>query len=158
MRPLLSLSVLALVLAEIAGFVLVGEAVGVMATLLLVLFGIIAGTMLLRWYGTAAILRIKAEIEAGRLPAQSLAEGALLTAAALLIILPGFISDLAGILLLIPQVRQGIRQALRRRLTVARLPSAAFQPLEDAVVDLDAAEYAAEPRRDSPWRHGRGRA
>ncbi len=157
MRIPFSLVFLALVLGEIAGFILVGETIGVLPTLGLVLLGMVVGALLLRRQGIATLMRVREELAADRPPARPLAEGALLAFAALLIILPGFVTDLIGILLFIPFVRERIFQAFRSRLAV-RTGNVATSPVKQGpVVDLDRREYGrsgeeARPSADSPWR------
>ncbi len=152
------LVLLGLLLAEIAGFILVGKAIGVLATLGLVLFGMVAGSMLLRRQGFATLTKVQADLADGRVPARPLAEGAVLAFAALLIIVPGFLTDLAGIALLVPAVREALWRAVRRRVQFAR-GGASSRP---AVVDLDRSEYGARRgaaggrRIDSPWRPPQG--
>jgi UPF0716 protein FxsA len=156
MRIPVSLVFVTLVLAEIAGFILVGKAIGVLATLGLVLFGMIAGSILLRRQGMATLMKVQAEVAAGRVPARPIAEGAVLAVAALLIIIPGFVSDIVGILLLIPPVREALWQTIRRRLQIRYTAQGMVSPSRAAVVDLDQSEYGAAPRpdgpRNSPWR------
>jgi UPF0716 protein FxsA len=157
MRIPFSLVFLALVLGEIAGFILMGETIGVLPTLGLVLLGMVVGVLLLRRQGIATLMRVREELAADRPPARPLAEGALLAFAALLIILPGFLTDLVGILLFVPFVRERIFQAFRSRFAV-RTGNAATSPVNRRpVVDLDRREYGrsheeARPSADSPWR------
>ena len=148
---------LVFVLVEIALFIMVGGAIGVLATLGLVLFGMIAGVLLLRWHGVAALSRARAEMEAGRPPARQLAQGAALAAAALLIVLPGFLTDLIGVLLFVPQVRGALSDWVRRRVPVTTKTATQSRPrpASGPVVELDQSEYDAAPRPDSPWRQDR---
>jgi UPF0716 protein FxsA len=155
MRIPFSLVFLLLVLGEIATFIYVGEAIGVLATLGLILFGMVAGALLLRWQDLATLMRVRAEMEAGRTPARSLADGAVLAIAALLIILPGFLTDAVGIVLLVPSVRRTLWRALGRRLRVG-VASSPATAARNPVVDLDRSEYGAGPRPGSPWSRDRG--
>jgi UPF0716 protein FxsA len=156
MRIPVSLIAVSFILAEIAGFILVGEAIGVLATLGLVLFGMVAGSVLLRRQGFATLMKVQADLAAGRAPTRPLAEGAVLSVAALLIILPGFVSDLIGILLFIPAVREALWRGVGRRLRVRAAPQEATSPARPAVLDLERSEYGAVPgagrQSDSPWR------
>lgn len=151
MRLPFSLAFLLLVLGEIAVFILVGEAVGVLATLGLTLFAMVVGALLLRFHGVATLVRVRAEIEAGRTPAATLAEGAVLAIAAFLLIVPGFITDAVGALLFLPLVRRMLWRAIRRSVRVRTAPPPAEQA-RGPVVDLERSEYGARPRPDSPWR------
>jgi UPF0716 protein FxsA len=72
--------------------------------------------------------------------------------AAVLMIVPGFITDLAGIALFIPAVRRAIRTALGRRIPIRTVRASSYRPAPVPVVELEASEYAAVPRPDSPWR------
>ena len=158
MKVPLSVLILGLVLAEIAAFILVGGAIGVLGTLALTLLGMVAGSMLLRWSGVATLVRMRAEIAARRLPARPLADGAMLAIAAFLIMAPGFITDILGILLLTPPVRGMLWRRLGGRLAVPRESRNEISRGRGSVVELDASEYAAEPRPESRWRRdGRGR-
>lgn len=153
MRLPFSLLLLLLVLGEIAVFIQVGEAIGVLATLGLTLFGMVAGVLLLRWHGVNTVIRVREEMEAGRTPARPLAHGAVLALAALLLVLPGFLTDLAGVLLFLPPVREALWRALRRRVKVKT--ASPPRPGHAQVIDLERGEYGTSPRPDSPWRQDR---
>ena len=141
MRFPFSIFVLGLIFAEIAVFVLVGGAIGVLATLAFTLLGMVAGALLLRWTGVATLLRIRTELAARRAPTRALADGAIGAIAALLLMLPGFITDLIALLLLIPVTRALIWRGFRRRLEPdAR--GAAFPPRPGAVIELDRRDYS----------------
>ena len=157
MRIPVSLVFVTFVLAEIAGFILVGKAIGVLATLGLVLFGMVAGSMLLRRQGFSTLTKVQADLAAGRAPARPLAEGAVSAAAALLIMVPGFVTDIVGIALLIPAVRAALWRAIRRKVqVVGSVERNAPAPSRPAVIDLDRSEYDAQgrtgSRSDTPWR------
>ncbi len=142
------------VLAEIAGFIIVGKALGVLATLALVLLGAVAGAALLRRKGLATLERGRAAIRAGQAPARPLFDGALQAVAALLIILPGFITDLMGLALFVPAVRNAIWRRLGRGIEIRSARFGAHRSPPGAVVELDAGDYRSGPRPDSPWRDG----
>lgn len=156
MRVPIPLLFLALVFGEIAGFILVGQAIGVLPTLGLVFLGMAAGVLLLRRQGVAPLMRLRAELATDPPSARPLAEGALLAFAALLILVPGFITDLVGILLYVPVIREFFWRGVRSRVEVRT--SGYPQPRPGGpVVDLDGADYARSPRRtdassDGPWR------
>lgn len=150
MRIPLSFLVLGLVLAEIATFVLVGKAIGVLATLALVLAGMVTGAILLRRAGMATLLRVRAEAAAGRAPVRPLLDGAVGAAAALLIMLPGFITDLLGLLLLMPVTRQRLWNALTGWL--GGRPAGAFTTHPADLIDLDPRDYVSDRQPESPWR------
>jgi UPF0716 protein FxsA len=154
MRIPFSVLFLLLILGEIAVFIQVGEAIGVLSTLGLTLFGMVAGALLLRFHGMATLVKVQAEIEAGRTPGRPLADGAMSAVAALLIMIPGFLTDAMGILLFLPPVREAIWRGISRRIKVVR-PSAPRQERQGPIVDLDPSQYGTHPRPDSPWRPDR---
>ena len=74
--------------------------------------------------------------------------------AALLMIVPGFISDVVGIALFIPALRNAVWDRLQRQFEVRALHRWHREPERTAVVDLDTHEYRVAPR-ESPWRRDR---
>jgi UPF0716 protein FxsA len=149
MGRLIFLSLLAIPLAEIAVFILVGGAIGLWPTLGLVLVTAIVGTMLLRSQGFAVVGRIRAEVADGMVPAEALGHGVLILIAGALLLTPGFVTDTLGLLLFVPGIRRLIWRAVGRRLTIAVADPHRNGP---RTVDLDAADYYGPGDGDSPWR------
>ncbi len=145
---------LALPFAEIAGFVIVGRQIGVLATLALVIAAAIAGAMLLRIQGFGVMTRIRAEMDAGRDPSRELANGAMILVAAVLLLIPGFITDIVGLLLFLPPVRAVAWRLLKSRVVVSTAGFSRAGPggARGRTIDLDADEYKRGPQPDSPWR------
>ena len=106
MRPLIAILLLALPIAEIAAFIVVGSQIGVLATIGLILASSVAGAMLLRFQGFGAMQRLRAAVERGEAPGRESADGAMIALAGLLLITPGFITGVLGLLLFLPPVRQ----------------------------------------------------
>ncbi|WP_176559270.1 FxsA family protein [Rubellimicrobium roseum] len=104
-----------LVLGEIAGFVLVGRAVGVLGTLALVVLATALGVWLLKRQGAEAMASMRGTLQTGRDPRPALRRGGFGLVAALLLILPGFLSDVVAILLLLPPVQQAIARRFAAR-------------------------------------------
>ncbi|MCL7461542.1 FxsA family protein [Pseudomonas sp. NW5] len=101
-------------LLELALLIKVGSSIGVLATLLLILLGVLIGGGLLRIAGPATAWRARARLLSGEAPEQEMLDGLLLALAGLLILLPGFISDVLGLLCLLPVTRHLLRQRLAR--------------------------------------------
>ncbi|SDA51259.1 FxsA family protein [Mesorhizobium qingshengii] len=156
----LPLFLLALPLLEIAGFVVVGREIGALATVGLVLASGIAGTMLLRHQGLSVMTRIRAEMDAGRDPSRQLAHGAMIVVASILLIIPGFITDIIGLLLFLPPVRDLAWRTFKGRIVVAtNFTTGGFSGRRrDRVIDLEDGDYSREddlkrgPDHNSPWR------
>jgi UPF0716 protein FxsA len=157
--PVIPLMLLALPLLEIAGFVLVGRQIGVLPTLGLVIATGIAGSILLRIEGFGVMARIGKELEAGRDPSRELAHGMMILFAGILLLIPGFVTDILGILLFLPPVRDLGWRLVRGRIHFAGdfgSMAGGFRRSGAGrggkTIDLDEDEYSAAPDRESPWR------
>lgn len=167
--PFITLFLLALPFLEIAGFVIVGQQIGVLLTLALVVASGILGAILVRVQGFGVMNRIRQELEAGGDPGREVAHGAMILLAGVLLLIPGFVTDIIGLLLFLPPVRDLAWSFFRNRLVVVSAgglggfarPGAGSggRPhgrRSGKTIDLDADEYASGPdsgpRPDSPWR------
>ena len=152
------LFLLLLPLLEIAGFVVVGREIGALATVGLVILSSVAGSLLLRHQGFGVMARVRTEMDAGRDPSRQLAHGAMIVLAAILLIIPGFITDIFAILLLLPPVRDFAWRLLKSRIVMATSFSSGFSARRrDNVIDLDDSDYSRDdypnrPDDSSPWR------
>ncbi len=104
----------ALPIIEIALLLKVGAAFGVFNTLAFVIFTAVLGAYLVRQQGVSTLAKVRAETEAGRLPATEMAEGVLLLIAGAVLLTPGFVTDAMGFALLVPQVRRVVIRAVAR--------------------------------------------
>ena len=153
------LFILALPIIEIAVFVIVGSKIGVLWTIALVILSGVAGSLLLRVQGFGVLNRIRTELDAGRDPGRELAHGAMIMLAAVLLLIPGFVTDAIGLLLFIPPVRNAVWRFLRRRVVVTGSFSGGFggfrgRRRNDKTIDLDTQDYSRTPDPKSPWRIG----
>lgn len=114
MNPLLLLLLLPIV--EIAIFIEVGGLIGGWPTVGLILLSGIAGTLLLRRQGLAVLKRAQASAERGELPVGAVFEGFCVVVAGILLMVPGFLTDLVGILLFVPPVRDAMGRWLLERI------------------------------------------
>ncbi|HMF68944.1 MAG TPA: FxsA family protein [Phyllobacterium sp.] len=156
MRSLVPLFVLALPFLEIAGFIVVGSKIGVLATLGLIILSIFLGVFLLRLQGLGLIQKIREETAAGRTPKRELVHGVMLVFAAFLLIIPGFITDIIGLLLFIPAVRDFGWRCISDRVVVVdsgerRRGRPDTSRIKDRVIELDPEDYSSKPDPDSPW-------
>lgn len=156
MRSLVPLFVLALPFLEIAGFIVVGSKIGVLATLGLIILSIFVGVFLLRFQGLGLIQKIREETAAGRTPKRELVHGVMLVFAAFLLIIPGFITDIIGLLLFIPAVRDFGWRCISDRVVVVdsgqhRRGRPDTSRVKDRVIELDPEDYSSKPDPDSPW-------
>ena len=144
-------------IAEIAVFILIGREIGVLATLGAVLVTAIIGSVLLRVQGLALVNRIRAELEADRVPGKDLRNGAMILVAGILLLTPGFVTDSIGFLLFVPAFRDLLWRMLSSRLVVVASRSTTRsgpqrpQGPQDRVVDLDPEDFSERGNPDSPW-------
>jgi UPF0716 protein FxsA len=116
-------------IAELAVIIQVGQWLGVWWTIALLILDSILGTVLARTQGRAAWLRFSRAVQAGRPPAREVLDGALVLAGALLLLTPGFITDIAGLALLIPPTRAIVRTLFARRLANRMIVSMTRPPV-----------------------------
>jgi UPF0716 protein FxsA len=114
--PLLAVLFLAVPLAELYVLIQVGQVIGVLDTLGLLLLISIVGAWLAKREGVGVLRRMQAAINAGRVPGAELVDGFLILLAAAFMLTPGFLTDIAAILLLLPPIRAGVRRVLRHRI------------------------------------------
>jgi UPF0716 protein FxsA len=103
-------------IAELYVILQVGHALGVFNTLALLVLISAAGAWLMKREGLSTLRRAQQQLDAGVVPGRELVDGALIVLGGALMLAPGFITDIAGILLLLPPVRSALRALVRRRL------------------------------------------
>lgn len=109
-------------IAEIYVIVQVGGAIGVWPTVLLLLVSSMAGAFLLRHQSRAAMKSFRSALDQGRIPARETFDGVLVICGGALLLTPGFLTDLVGLLLLLPPSRDLFR-ALGERIARSRIGS-----------------------------------
>lgn len=119
---LLLLSFLILPFAEIFAFIRIGSGIGVWPVLIWVAATLFAGSALLAHQGRTMPLRLRQAVAEGRPPALEMIEGTLAWFGALLLLLPGFVTDAIGAVLLLPPLRRAIAHAFLRRMIVVPPP------------------------------------
>lgn len=125
--PFLILVFILVPILELWVILQVGQAIGVMPTIALLILDSIVGAWLLRSQGRQAWLAFNEALSSGRVPAREVGDGALIVFGGALLLTPGFCTDALGLLLLLPPTRAVIRRILfRRGLTVGA--AATFGP------------------------------
>jgi UPF0716 protein FxsA len=111
---------------ELAVLIKVGSVIGVLPTLLLIIGSGVLGAVLLRVAGVATAFRARERLARGELPEQEVIEGLLIAVGGGLLLLPGFISDIFGLLCLFPFTRRLMVGKLRQRAADQALRQRAF--------------------------------
>jgi UPF0716 protein FxsA len=100
---------------ELFVLVKVGMSIGFLPTFLLVVAGSMLGVFVVRVAGVATALSARQSLARGELPAQQMLDGLMMTIGGGLLVLPGFISDVLGLLFLMPFTRRMIVGKVRNR-------------------------------------------
>jgi UPF0716 protein FxsA len=104
------LLVLLIPFVEIYLLLKVGGIIGAFPTIFLVVFTAVLGTWLLRQQGFATFQRLQENLAKGTIPAYEMIEGPIILVGGVLLLTPGFITDILGFACLIPQLRRKIAQ------------------------------------------------
>lgn len=131
---------------ELAVLVAVGHAIGILATIGLLILSSLVGATLLRREGARTLAAFVEAIRSRRPPHHELLDGMLVAAAGVLIVVPGFVSDGLGLLLLLPPLRALVRRRMLR--SVSQRTSARVVP--GAVVDGEVVEGEVVHDRPDP--------
>jgi UPF0716 protein FxsA len=112
MGLVLLLAFIAVPIVEIAVFIQVGGWIGLWPTLGLVVLTAIVGSIELRAQGLATVNKLRAQVDRGELPTQTLFDGVCLLFAGALLLTPGFVTDILGMLMFVPPFRRVLFQAV----------------------------------------------
>jgi len=115
MAQVLVLLFIVVPILELFVLIQIGQAIGILPTIALLILDSVLGAMLMRSQGRAAWMRFNRALAEGRVPGREVIDGALVIFGGALLLTPGFLSDILGLILLLPPTR-----ALVRRLLVAR--------------------------------------
>lgn len=103
---------------EIYLFMVVGGLIGVLPTILLVILTAMLGSILLQQQGIATLQRVHSALQQGQLPTAALLEGVVIIIGGVLLLTPGFLTDILGLLCLIPVTRGYFMVWLAQRVQV----------------------------------------
>lgn len=102
-------------LGEIYILIQVGELVGTLPTILMVVLTALIGASLVRTQGILTLIQVQAELSRGQVPAIALVEGVVILCAGALLLTPGFVTDTAGFMCLVPPWRRQVVTRLVQR-------------------------------------------
>ena len=113
---------------EIYVLIKVGHELGALWTIALLIAIAALGSALLRLQGLATLANVQAAMARGELPTEAILEGLVLLLAGVLMVTPGFVTDIAGFLFLLPPVRRGLARALGAGLMLRVMRSSGMRP------------------------------
>lgn len=124
--------ILLLPVIEIALFIQVGSAIGVWNTILLCILAGISGSILIRYQGVNTLMALQKVSSNGQIPLQQMFDGFCLALAGLLLVLPGFFTDILAFALLVPMLRGALREQLLKRTGFREMT-----PAETEIIDAE---------------------
>jgi len=143
------------IVAEIWVFIEAGEVFGAFPVILAVIAAMFIGAAVIRRQGIRTLNSLRGALNGGSPQEINAADGALVYLAGILLILPGFLSDLAAIALLVKPVRRFLIDRLSRRVTVreAYVWPESKTPRQAPVIEGEVIDITAKPGSDknSPW-------
>lgn len=159
-RFILFIFLIGVPIAEIAVFIMVGDIIGALPTILIIILTAIIGATLLKRQGIAALSRLKRDVENNKVPAGAIGETLAVAVAGILLLTPGFITDAVGFALFVPSFRRWLGRRITGSIRMER--GATPQPGQPGwggpsrpsggrkTIDLEEGEFSrADP--DSPW-------
>lgn len=116
--------------AEIFTFAAVAESLGFLGTVFLCVLAFAAGLVLIQKQGFDTFMRAQDMMRDGKMPVREMFQGLCLVGAGVLLIIPGFLSDIAALFLLLPEIRERLRVFFARR-----TGNPADKPYEPGVIE-----------------------
>jgi UPF0716 protein FxsA len=145
-------------LLEIFAFIEVGSVIGALPTLALIVLTAVVGALLVRWQGLKVAMEARQSMARDEVPVAAVVHGVLLLFAGLLLVTPGFVTDTAGFLLLVPGLRSLLVNRIWGWLEVRTKTQARSGRRRPAVIEGEAIEIVSDAdlpgpdREGSPWR------
>ena len=100
---------------EIYLLIKLGSYLGAFNTVIIVILTAFFGALLARYQGFQTMLRVRESLERGEMPAEELIDALLILLAGIVLLTPGFLTDLAGLVILIPSTRLMFKRWLRKK-------------------------------------------
>lgn len=141
-------------IVELYFIIQIGSWIGVVPTIVLLLADALLGSLLLRQQGRGAWRRFNAALAERRFPGREVADGLLIAIGGTLLLTPGFVTDIFGLILLIPPSRAIVRSLLRgvvgRRFLIVGGPGPIRPGASSRRYDYDATAEEIPPKPTDP--------
>ena len=148
------LTLIGVPLIEIAVFIEVGGRIGLWPTLAMIFATAAMGTALLRYQGLSVLADARGSMERGELPVRALLDGVCLVIAGALLLTPGFVTDLAGGLLLITPIRRLLQAGSLRWIAAHGQLGAAMKTGRGSGASVIEGEFVEDDDDEQPPRTG----
>jgi UPF0716 protein FxsA len=140
-------------IVELYAIIQIGSLIGVWPTIALLVADALLGSLLLRHQGRGAWRRFNQALAERRFPGREVADGLLIAIGGTLLLTPGFVTDIVGLIFLVPPTRAIVRRLMRgyvgRRFVIvgAPGPTGRSAPRRDYDFDADAEEVDEDSHR-----------
>ncbi|GAA4871360.1 FxsA family protein [Ferrimonas pelagia] len=114
-------------IVEIYVLMTVGDALGAINTIALVILTAAVGASLVRSQGLSTMMSVQQRLARGEMPGQQIVEGVMLAVAGVLLVTPGFVTDAFGLLVLTPATRAPIARFLMSKMQLRMVQPGQFQ-------------------------------
>lgn len=131
---LLAVLFLVVPLVELYVIIQVGQAIGALNTIGILLLDSLLGAWLMKREGLAVVRRLQTQLEQGKVPGTEIVDAFLILFGGALMLTPGFVTDVLGMALLLPPVRIVVRRVLARRFKAIAMNRSGFG--NENVIDL----------------------
>ena len=113
----------------------IGNIIGALSTIGLVVLTALLGAWMLRSQGLAAFKRVRDALDAGKPPARELLEGVILLIGGALLLTPGFVTDALGFICLLPPTRRWLLRRLMRRILTKFSADFEIPPSDSRIIE-----------------------
>lgn len=138
--PLLPFFFLALPILELIVIIKVGSAIGALNTIALLLLSSFAGVVTMRVQGFTTLMKLQSKLQTRQSPAKELVESSLILVGGVMLFVPGFITDVVGLIFLLPPLRRLIANWMIARGSVSmfgNIPTSRFRQSSGQVFEGD---------------------
>ena len=133
-------------LLELFVLIRVGSSIGALTTLLLVLVGGVLGVLCMRLAGLTTALKVRERMAQGEVPNTDMLNGLLMVVAGGLLFLPGFISDVVGLVFLLPFTRKILIKRIALHMTHSAAQSQQYYAQSRSHTRQDSHAQNAQPQ------------
>ncbi len=113
---------------EVLVFIQVGGKIGALWTVSLTIGSALLGAFLLKTQGLRTFYAVKSQLEQGQTPALAVVEGIMLLLSGVILLTPGLLTDIFGLLFLLPFIRTNLASLLLNKVLVTRVKTGSAQP------------------------------
>ncbi len=137
------LSMIAAPIIEVTVLIDVGGRIGLWPTVALVILTAFVGAALLRHQGLSVLNRAQASLQQNRFPADEVFDGICVLAAGAMLLIPGFVTDIIGLLLFLPPFRALLRRIIGYRIVMSQAQTG-DEEKKDVIIDGEYHEIRPE--------------